>query len=219
MEKIKVIRGFNEIKEIWEMTQRCGAHVLGGYVRYMCSQRRKPPLPNDVDVYCPNTESFEWVKAECEYQKREIKHENDMSITYKLRDHDLHPSLQLIKPMRKGSIISDGPIEEILESFDFTICRLGLIEPEWALGDESFIEDDKKRQIIIKNIHCPISSTLRAMKYAKKGYFLNTRECLKLFIDWEGRSEEYRLEIITLLGKGELTKEEIEDLEVLMRID
>jgi len=219
MKKIKVIRGFTEIEEIFEATQNVGAYILGGYVRYMCSQRRRPPQPGDVDIYSPRNEIHKALKSWLADTGREIKHENDMSITYKLRDEDIHPAIQLIKPMRKGAIISDGPIKEILESFDFTICRLGLLSPTEAWGDESFVEDDKRRQIIIKNIHCPISSTLRAMKYAKKGYFLNTRECLKLFIDWENRPEDYRLQIIDLLSKGKLTKTEIEDLEVLMRID
>ena len=60
------------------------------------------------------------------------------------------------------------------------------------------------------------------MKYARKGYYMRPVEALKLFNDWEQRSPEYRArmnELFTTGQFGKITKEEIDELEKLMRID
>jgi hypothetical protein len=61
------------------------------------------------------------------------------------------------------------------------------------------------------------------MKYSRKGYWLPPLQCCRLFIDWEDRDEEYRNKIYHFLvesDKGEgLTRQEIEEMERLMRID
>jgi hypothetical protein len=72
----------------------------------------------------------------------------------------------------------------------------------------------------------------RLIKYTKRGYWVTPREVLKLFVDWENRDDEYRLKIVELFkksesfdpdapdeSKGGLSKEEIDELEELMRID
>jgi len=95
--------------------------------------------------------------------------------------------------------------------------------PDRALVDADFMHDEEKKILRIKNIHCPISSTLRCMKYARKGYWLPPMQCCRLFIDWEERDEEYREKIIEFLKKSDmgegLTKADIEEMEALMRID
>jgi hypothetical protein len=61
------------------------------------------------------------------------------------------------------------------------------------------------------------------MKYAKKGYWSNTTEVFKLFLDWDRRDEKYREDIsrgINEISQGnELSEEEIDQLEKLMNID
>lgn len=74
----------------------------------------------------------------------------------------------------------------------------------------------------ILNIHCPISSLLRVMKYARKGYYMRPVEALKLFNDWQQRDPDYRdrmKELFTTGQFGKITKEEIDELEKLMRVD
>ena len=47
-------------------------------------------------------------------------------------------------------------------------------------------------------------------------------EAIRLFIDWDDRSESYRASLIDLLARskeGELSREDVEELEALLRID
>lgn len=228
--KVPVLRGSQEIKEVYYIAERPGALICGGYVRYMCSPRLAPEQASDIDIYCPSQEVLDLIKKEFEKGSRYAltkRHENDMSITYykpKELAHPLFasPPIQLIKPVKEGSIVTIGELEEIIANFDFTCIRAGLINLDFALVDADFIHDEGKKKLRLKNIHCPISSTLRCMKYSRKGYWLNTVEASKLFLDWDNRSNSYkeRLDELIIKSEGrELTKEEIEELETLMRID
>jgi hypothetical protein len=60
------------------------------------------------------------------------------------------------------------------------------------------------------------------MKYARKGYYMRPIESMKLFQDWQNRPEEYRQRIIQLFGDGKmgsLSKQEVDELEALLRVD
>jgi hypothetical protein len=128
--------------------------------------------------------------------------------------------------MREGSLVSDGSMEEIIKNFDFSIIRIGIDWIRWvegkALADVDFARDEEQMRIRIKNIHCPISSMFRCIKYVQRGYKLRTEEMIKIFSDWEGRSEEYREKIKTFFKefkKGELTLEKVNTMYRMMRID
>lgn len=129
----------------------------------------------------------------------------------------------MIKPIREGKIVASGEMKEILENFDFTVIRCGFTSSQEILVDADFLHDEERKILRLKNIHCPISSTLRCMKYAAKGYWLKPFETLKLFLDWDSRSDEYRNKLVDFLEKSKegegLSKEDITELEALMRID
>jgi hypothetical protein len=133
--------------------------------------------------------------------------------------------IQVIKPVIQGAIVTVGTMEEILNNFDFTIVRAGLVSPEQGIADSDFLEHDKAWKLVFKNIHCPISSTFRAIKYSKKGYWMGLSESVKLFLDWNERGEEYQAKLLDLIGKmktpegEEPNKEDIEELEKLMNVD
>jgi len=61
------------------------------------------------------------------------------------------------------------------------------------------------------------------MKYSRKGYWLRPFECLKLFIDWTDRPDDYRVKLVEFLRKASendgLTQAEVDELEAMMRID
>jgi hypothetical protein len=232
-EKVLVFRGFTEIEQLHNELKKeikRDAFICGGYVRYMCSPRHDPSPASDVDIYCMNEEVFEKVKKL--FKRTDIaltiKHENDISITYQRPTSSDHPffaspPIQLIKPLKEGRVVSFGSMEEILTNFDFTVIRAGLLDHTLALVDADFIHDEGARILRLKNIHCPISSTLRCMKYARKGYWLPPFNCLKLFLDWDERDADYRaklVEFLALANNGEgLTQKDIDELEALMRID
>lgn len=229
---VPIRRGFTEIKPVYDFLlneiNNGDCIICGGYVRYMCSTHSNPAKAGDVDLYFKSEEVFNEIKDRLIKVGFESKHENDICVSFKLIS-DVEskffgtPQIQLIKPIVDGSIVATGDMEEILSNFDFTVVRAGFVSPEVAFVDADFIHDESKRILRIKNIHCPISSTLRCMKYSKKGYWLPPLQCCRLFIDWEDRDQEYRDKIIHFLteaDKGEgLTETDINELEKLMRID
>lgn len=226
-----LLRGFAEIAPIWEIAQKHGSMICGGYARFCASQLRHPPAASDVDLFPQSDTGHEALIAEIKAVGFEIKHENEISVTFKTLDkHEDHrwtvcPVIQVIKPVLQGAIVTVGPMEEILNNFDFTIVRAAILSPTVVLVDEDFIEDDKSYKLRLKNIHCPVSSLMRCIKYSKKGYWLGLMESVRLFLDWNERGPEYQDKLISLIEKmktpagEEPNKEDIEELEKLMNID
>jgi hypothetical protein len=177
-------------------------------------------------VYCPTEDDFTKARQMFEKEELEIRHENELAITYKLTKKGKFrhvPGIQLIKPVKEGRVVTMGTMEEILSSFDFTVVRAAITGPHTVLVDADFMHDEEVKILRIKNIHCPVSSTLRCVKYAGKGYWLPLTQVLGLFLDWEGRSDDYRMRLIQFIkrmeAREELTKEEINELEAMMRRD
>lgn len=229
--QLPILRGFSEISLLWEIAQRHSAMVCGGYARYCASQLAHPPAASDVDLFPQSETSHEALIAEIKAIGFEVKHENEISVTFKrLEEHAdprwiICPTIQIIKPVLEGAIVTVGVMEEILNNFDFTIVRAAILNPSTVLADADFVEHDKSYKLCLKNIHCPVSSLMRCIKYSKKGYWLGLMESVKLFLDWNDRGEEYQSKLIDLIGKmktpegEEPNKEDIEELEKLMNID
>lgn len=226
---VDIRRGFTEVEQVFMDAARFGAFICGGYARYCASPLYKPVPASDVDVYCPSIEVFKETERFLKLEKKlEVRAENEMAITFKHPSEGSYfycPPVQLIKPVKKGQVVAMGSMEEVLFNFDFTVIRAGILNDSYVLADKDFLEDERKRILRIKKIHCPISSTLRCMKYSRKGYWLKPMEVIKLLTDWENRDDNYRMQIVDLLRKSAadpksgLTKEEVETLEALMRID
>lgn len=222
---IRILRGFTEIESLFNSVSECGGFICGGYVRWMCSPRKDPIPASDVDIYCPTFEIFTKIKEQISLGKR---HENEVSFTFN-RPDDINspyfaaPAIQLIKPMREGRVVTDGPLEEIISNFDFSVIRLAILDEKTALADADYLHDELRLILRLKNIHCPVSSTLRCCKYAKKGYWLPPTQALRLFIDWDNRDEDYKIKLLDFLDKAKegegLSQKEIDELEAMMRID
>jgi hypothetical protein len=226
--EVPVIRGGQEIGNLLSIVEKVGegkAHVCGGHARWMCSPKYSPTPSQDVDVYCEEEGVFEKMKEHLRTMNmKEL--ENPMSLLFRIDKEDYDhpffalPPIQLIKPMKVARIVTVGSLAEVLRNFDFTVIRIGLIDQKHALADGEFIHHELTNQLRIKNIHCPISSSFRFMKYYKKGYFPKMTEIVKLFKDWDDRDQSYRTNLLALIEKKEeLTETEIMDLEALMRID
>jgi hypothetical protein len=224
--EVPLLRGFTEIQEIYHFANMRGGMICGGYARYCASPRLINISPaGDVDIYCPNLEVFETLEKDLK-EYLSVRWTNDISITYNRSTEDkfaYSPTIQLIKPVLEGRVVATGSPEEILQNFDFTIVRAFIKDPKTVLVDADFLHDESSKILRLKNIHCPISSTLRCMKYSVKGYWLPPTQALKLFVDWMERDDEYRMKIVNFLettndGEG-LSQEEVNEMEKLMRID
>lgn len=233
-------RGFYELERAlnW-LSERNFLHdvyVCGGWLRWACSPRFDPVPAGDIDFYCVDDETYKRLRWHLSRKlKRRASRENAVSVTYKrVKETDNEffglPPVQLIKPMDDGRVVTQGDIFEILGNFDFSIIRLGASIGNLGIfktvtADIDFYQDELDKKIRIKNIHCPISSTYRVIKYARRGYWVNMPEIFKLFADWDGRDDEYRRELFTFFDRiadetmPEPTEEEILHIERLLRID
>ena len=227
-------RGFTQVKTFFDLCNEWDSVICGGYARY-CASPLSPQsvIPaSDVDLFPNSVGSAVGLTKALRRLGYTIKFENEVSITMhprkkKLEELKWMPIPQIIKPVVAGRVMTVGTTEEILNNFDFTVVRAAIISPTEVLVDEDFENDESKKLLRIKNIHCPISSTLRCCKYSRKGYFLKPVEALKLFTDWMNREEGYRQRIIELFqksafskkGENEMTRQEIDELEALLRVD
>jgi hypothetical protein len=227
---VPLLRGFTEIRPVFGLAQAHGAVICGGYARYCASLRRVPEKPGDVDLFPQSDKAHEGLLAELLDIGYMVQHENDVSITMRNPDpatlKDIRwaytPTIQIIKPVIEGAIVTVGTVEDILNNFDFTVVRAAILDEDSVLVDENFVGDERHKQLVFKNIHCPVSSMIRAMKYAKKGYYMKPSESMKLFADWDERTDDYRSRIIDLFKQsafGEMSEQEVHELESLLRID
>ena len=231
---VPLLRGFSEIKRFFELAQKHNATICGGYARYCASPVKDVAKAGDVDFFPQSEESAVALLQDLVAMGFTVKHENHVSYTLEPGKDSKGighlPTPQVIKPMIEGRIVTLGTPQEILENFDFTIVRAAILNEDEVLVDCDFIVDEIKRKLHLKNIHCPISSTLRCCKYARKGYWMPPSEALKLFLEWDLRGDDYKIKLLELFKaseKGEasednpfgMTREQIDELEALLRID
>jgi hypothetical protein len=234
--EVPVLRGFWQIEEIWELAQKHGAWIVGGYVRWMCSPLAEvvdegehddldlaPAM--DVDLFPKEQQNYDTLVAAMLERGFPLTYENDICVTFRWQDDpdNEKPKIQIIKPSIEGHIKTTGTFEEVLDNFDFTVVRIGLKDDSTAIADVDFMEHEKAHKLVIKNIVCPISSVTRITKYARKGYYISVSQIIKLFVEWDERGWEYKQQVIQMLAKledaAELTQEEIDLAERLIRID
>lgn len=232
-EIIPLRRGFTEIVPLWDILNsiinktKSDVFICGGYARWCASPKYKPEPAGDIDIYSQSKKAYNLLKKILlNNEKLKIKDENEMAITF---EHPLTgkfhymPPIQIIKPVKDGSIVAVGDKTTILSNFDFTIIRAAIESPTEVMVDKDFIHDEEKGVLRLKNIHCPVSSLLRCLKYVKKGYWLRPIEAARLFYDWMERDVGYREKVILYIEKADkgegLTKEQVDELERLMRID
>ena len=201
MKKVKLMRGFTEIKDLWHIIQKHNCHIIGGYARYCASPNKYPVKTKDIDIYCITEENYNNIVEEFKKLGLVEKHSNSKSITF--AKNDLHfvaaPIIQVVKPIEIGKVKTNGSIDEILDNFDFTIARALIINENECLVDDDFEEHEKQKKLVLKNIHCPVGSLFRCIKYIKKGYFLKPTEALKLFVEWDSRDTDYKQKLLNFL--------------------
>lgn len=227
-----ILRGFQEIEILFNLAQKHRTIIAGGYSRYYVSRKRNPFPAQDVDLFPQTLETSAALVNELLSLGFSIKFENDVSVTFNeiVNNPDprwqVVPQVQVIKSLNEGRMVTMGTLEEILGNFDFSVTRAAILNSTTGMVDEFFHGDDLEGRIRIQNIHCPISSTLRTIKYCKKNYWITASEVVKLFNDWDARPIEYKNNIVNTLSKimesdpdKKPTKEEISRLYKLMNVD
>jgi len=204
--ELPVLRGQDKLAYLWH-TYKDAGHFCGGFVRWMVS-----PLPDakvkpygDIDFYPNDMEAFNRVNLTVSNDfnlGKENIYTSPVATSYNIPQLDL--KLQLIKPQDVGSpIVTTGGVTEIIKAFDFTITMAGLKDFNTAIVHEDFISHEMQGKLSIRNIHCPLSIVKRIHKYLVKGYTISPLELYKLYIDWDARSKDYKIEMQDLMNKLE----------------
>lgn len=208
--------------------------ICGGFAR-VCVEDRKVIIPcRDIDIYCKNVEAFDRIKNRLLNNFYVLKIENEIASTIVSSfDFEGELPLQLIRPLSQGHLhVTSENIMDILNNFDFTVVRVGILAnikinentkkenvSFKVFKDQDFDRDNKNKELIIKNIHCPVAEFYRVFKYLKKGYKIRISQIIKILQDWENRPVNYKNSLIEKLGKENPTQEEIDELEKLLHID
>ena len=205
--------------------QKC--YVCGGFARWCASPLQNPFLPTDLDIYFEDDKSFDAI-SKILYNITRLDRTSPVAMTY-IRPNDKGnfltylPPIQLIKPNKKGNLVSRGTLQDIISHFDFTVIRVGIQDNKWALADMDFVQDETNHILYIKRVQCPVSSFGRCLKYAKKQYYLPPHETIKMLQDWDSRTKKYKDKLIKLLEKMQqnktLNKSERELMYELLRLD
>ena len=109
-----------------------------------------------------------------------------------------------------------GTPEQVISYFDFTVARAALLPNDTALVDERFEDDIKNKILHIEHIVCPLMSVRRIAKYVLKGYFISTKEVLKLFLAYQQRD---MTRVAYLLQQDTLTPDEVLELQTGLYVD
>lgn len=219
-EIVQLHRGFSEIIPLWRILENLisstkkDCFICGGYARYCASPKYKVVKASDIDVYSQTKGVYNKLINKLKKKGLEIKSENTMSIIYKHPSSgEFHymPPINVIKPIDKGKVISQGSKETVLSNFDFTIIRAAIESPSEVMVDKDFIHDETHNILRLKNIHHPLSSLLRCFKYTSKGYWMVPTEATKLYEEWDNiqiGSKSELLDYVKQIRGGKVLDEE-----------
>ena len=223
---LPVQRGVSdEFVKLWDVLKEHGAHVIGGWVRWMISPDFNTSVPSDIDVFMDEQpdpagrcaqlrEALKDLYSQCNVGPLSWYYYNE-----KTAEEDQGLSVNLVVPRLGEYMRTFGTIYEILGMFDFTVVRCGLKSLTEAVADVDFLEDERRKVLYWKHINCPLAGIFRLLKYTAKGYHAGPREVAKLLYEWDVRPPEYKAQLKNALEEDEPTEEEIMRLEHLLWVD
>lgn len=191
-----VRRGQEFIDLVFDLTGGRG-FICGGFARWACSIVEQPIVPNDIDVFCGDETTYEAIASRFTNDSR-AKQQSDTAIETKYNivlrgGFDQRTiAVQLIKPTTIFNMVATGDWINVLDNFDFTIAKCAILPTGDAWAHVDFDIHEAAKALVITNIHCPISSMKRVIKYTSKGYTIESAELLKLFVDYENRSPQWK---------------------------
>lgn len=219
--KTPILRCHDLVKIVFQLTGDEG-FIAGGFARYCVSKADEPNVPGDIDVFCKDDDTYNRITERFKKNPSVVrKSASDIEVKYEYRIaegyHKDCYNIQLIRPVSIFNMVADGDWPRILDNFDFTIAKCAIISSEEAMVHEDFHDHDASGVLVVTNIHCPISSMKRAIKYCTKGFSIPSRELLKLFKDYESRPQDWK-DLITLgLSTDDLNTLDGEDRQNFVR--
>lgn len=206
----EVQRGFTEeVRSLFELAQKCGAIIAGGYVRYMANPDEESVLPaDDFDMFTENDTAFNEITAYLRSDGYDLIKKTSFYQSFQ-KDTPLLRMLgkkSLLVQVIRSAISDDAstltfnvdcknPIS-LIDKFDFSCVRIALLSETETIGDKDFAFDELEHNINIKCIRSPLHIMKRVIKYSIKGYTYTMPEILKLFTYWNAKDDAYRQHLI-----------------------
>lgn len=145
-----------------------GVWIAGGAVRRTISNME---LETDVDFFFEDEEAFKLflssLRASKEFRITSEK-ENELNVQLNIEyreDNVTKPAiLQLIRVRYYGSP------QEVIDSFDFTICQFAFDGEDIYCGDYSMWDLGRKR-LVLHKLTFPVATMRRLIKYTQQGFY------------------------------------------------
>lgn len=226
----EINRGLKEIQIVLDAIYEHGI-VAGGYARYCLSPKINLGLDNvveagDVDIFCFTENDYEPIKQNLLAKNFIVKIETDYAVSFDYIKSDnpkpktfkdlvkqthvpdyAGPPVQLIKPLIRRGLKTFGHPEEIIDNFDFSVIKAGIVEDVLNRGSYiglvniNFDKDEIDNRIVIGKVVCPINQVLRLVKYGKKGYQFSMGEVMKILNAWDQYTPEIKTQINEMVNK------------------
>lgn len=210
------IRGITEIAKLIGVVTRCNSYICGGYARYCVTPSFNPAAASDIDVFSFDEESHEKAIEEfcdtfcyddAEQGQKETKYSESFIPSW--TEHpELHmvKRIQFIKPSKE--LVTTGNVMDILQRFDFTVCKAALLSPTTAVVHNGLRMDDQAGILRIPGeIKNPLDAFSRIIKYCKKGYQISPHTMIKVLNAWKLIEDQSKLnamaELLEFITKNE----------------
>ena len=188
-------------KKILSLMKEHGAFIAGGAITSIFGSSRI----NDFDLFFPDeTKLNEAIGSELvkDARKDQKTVETDSALSLIVDKH----RLQLIKAVF-------GTPKEVIDSFDFTICKGAFhLKDGFIFGDDFFQHLAQRRLVFNIKAGFPICSLYRARKFIKRGFSLSGIEAIKLGLSIQSlKIETYKDLRKQLMGIDTLFLKELTD--------
>jgi len=174
------------------------AFIAGSYAVYMAGV---DITPNDIDIFTVHqTGANEIIK---------MLLDNGMNRTIETDFyHEFIPTIASVFQMPIQVIMPKPSVHshtEILDQFDFSICRAILYNENTIIAHPDIFGDTAQ----ILKINGVIRTVHRIAKYQARGYKFTDSEVLKLFMFWDGIDPNLKHTIITEHGMNDFNRQDV----------
>lgn len=175
------------------------AFICGSYAAFLTVKNDRNIYPSDIDIYFFEEKGYNTCKQfliNCNYM---ILLDSSIATTFSIPEY--YPGvLQIIKPKKLFNNDTSGNITNILEHFDFTVSRIGVINSTVGIADEDFFSHYESKELVIKHISCPLNCLIRIQKYLGKGFIIKPSEYVKILDNWADKEDIYKSAIKQFVG-------------------
>lgn len=179
-----IVRGWKEATPYFRASQGMG-YIGGSFAAWM-SAPIEHWQPDDIDIFAVSDNAAALIQQKLWHRYPCQVVDNNYSYTMYF-DSPRRRRCQVIRPHPDWQKFPD----DILNSFDFSVCRAVLINPTTILADVDAGGVHGK----ILRLGDPVRSLDRLVKYSKRGVQFRQWEMLKLFRAWSEMTEEHRTAI------------------------